>query len=318
MLFIIRPIEPHDYEATVALCNQVDPERNEQASAWQRAELGETTSTVRRRWVAVHQVTHQVLGYASFWLVWLQKFRMDLIIDPAWRQQGIGGTLWEHLLAGLNEVNARTVQARVWDENVVSLQFLQRRRFREMQRMYQLRLDLRSVNMESLLPLMVPLSTASVEVTTLHHAVQQDPACWRKLTKLHNTVVPHWPDPDPGPIIPVSPEAFQRQLTGWNVIPEAFFIAHHQGHYIGYSGLARRDDAPHVGESGGTAVHPAYRGRGIATALKVYGIQYARQHGFQTAATRSANPAMVRVNEKLGFQRGRCEVRLVKSLIHKE
>ncbi|HEU5101246.1 MAG TPA: hypothetical protein VFU22_19615 [Roseiflexaceae bacterium] len=31
-----------------------------------------------------------------------------------------------------------------------------------------------------------------------------------------------------------------------------------------------------------------------------------------TAATRSANPAMIRVNGKLGFQRGPSEVRLVR------
>lgn len=48
--------------------------------------------------------------------------------------------------------------------------------------------------------------------------------------------------------------------------------------------------------------------------LKALCLNYAREQGWRFAATRSANPAMIRVNEKIGFERGRAEVRLVKKL----
>jgi GNAT superfamily N-acetyltransferase len=69
-----------------------------------------------------------------------------------------------------------------------------------------------------------------------------------------------------------------------------------------------------VVESSGTAVRRAYRGQHIATVLKVHCLAYAQQHGYEMAATRSANPIMVCVNEHLGFQRRPGEVRLVRSL----
>lgn len=52
--------------------------------------------------------------------------------------------------------------------------------------------------------------------------------------------------------------------------------------------------------------------------MKVLALSYARRQGWQTAVTRSANPAMIRVNEKLGFRRGRAEVRMVRRLAERE
>jgi len=56
----------------------------------------------------------------------------------------------------------------------------------------------------------------------------------------------------------------------------------------------------------------------VATALKVLALTHARQQGWRAAVTRSASPAMIRVNEKLGFQRGRAEVRLVRRIENRD
>jgi predicted GNAT family acetyltransferase len=65
----------------------------------------------------------------------------------------------------------------------------------------------------------------------------------------------------------------------------------------------------------GTAVHPAYRGKGIATALKAYDLHRCIVDGQNYFETSSANPAMLKVNERLGYRlNGLCEVRLLKYL----
>jgi len=53
-------------------------------------------------------------------------------------------------------------------------------------------------------------------------------------------------------------------------------------------------------------VLPAYRSKGVATLLKLYGIRYAQAHGNREIWTvnDSANTAMLALNAKLGFQRG--------------
>ena len=95
---------------------------------------------------------------------------------------------------------------------------------------------------------------------------------------------------------------------------DTFFLAKAGGVFIGYTALGPDHRDPDAIGTGPTAVRPEYRGRGVATALKTLALTHARQQGWRTAVTRSASPAMIRVNEKLGFQRGRAEVRLVRKL----
>jgi GNAT superfamily N-acetyltransferase len=56
---------------------------------------------------------------------------------------------------------------------------------------------------------------------------------------------------------------------------------------------------------GVTGVLREYRRRGIATALKVKTIEYARNHGYRFIVTQNAsvNAEMLALNEKLGFKR---------------
>ena len=53
-----------------------------------------------------------------------------------------------------------------------------------------------------------------------------------------------------------------------------------------------------------TAIDPAYRGRGIALALKLKTIEYGRAHGYShiRTAVESNNPSMLAINRKLGFE----------------
>ena len=80
------------------------------------------------------------------------------------------------------------------------------------------------------------------------------------------------------------------------------FLAVHRGKYVGFVGPL------------GTAVRPALRGRGIATALKVREAAAARERGVLTLEGATGNAAMLKVNQRLGYQRTRTEIRLVRPL----
>ena len=80
-------------------------------------------------------------------------------------------------------------------------------------------------------------------------------------------------------------------------VPEQVSIMTLGDVYVGYTSADRANGL-------GTAVHPHYRGRGVATALKAENLTRciaAGQHAFETS---SANPAMLRVNERLGYRSG--------------
>jgi GNAT superfamily N-acetyltransferase len=103
-------------------------------------------------------------------------------------------------------------------------------------------------------------------------------------------------------------------FDSWRTASDDFFLAKANGAFIGYTALGPDHRVPEAIGTGPTAVRPEYRGRGVATALKVLALTQAQRQGWRTASTRSASPAMIHVNEKLGFQRGRAEVRLVRKL----
>jgi GNAT superfamily N-acetyltransferase len=95
------------------------------------------------------------------------------------------------------------------------------------------------------------------------------------------------------------------------VIPEACFIVAEGARFVGYSALTAIGAARALAGSGGTAVRPEARNRGIATVLKACCVRWAQEHGVSTMATSSGNPAMIRVNEKFGFRRTYEEIRTV-------
>jgi GNAT superfamily N-acetyltransferase len=180
--------------------------------------------------------------------------------------------------------------------------------------MIELHLNLSEADLTPLAELPHSLKAQGIEFTTLRHEGQQE-RIWTKLTDLQQSAVIGWPDPDPDGVMTIPTEdEVRRMFDSWRTSSDTFFLAKADGVFIGYTALGPDHSAPGAIGTGPTAVRPEYRGRGVATALKVIALAHAQEQGWRTAVTRSASPAMIRVNEKLGFQRGRAEVRLVRRL----
>ena len=73
---------------------------------------------------------------------------------------------------------------------------------------------------------------------------------------------------------------------------------------VGYSGLMRDRDNPARAEDGLTAVRRAWRGRGIARALKQAELAWAAENGLREIVTwtQRGNEAMRRLNDQLGYE----------------
>jgi GNAT superfamily N-acetyltransferase len=318
MSIAIRPLHQLDYDPAVTLCSAVDPERGaDLKESLQRAdEPSQLTVSPVRRWVTVDDRTGQLVGYAACWNTRRRKHRMELMVHPERRRQGIGSELLSTLLADLWAAQAETLQARVWGDSPESLQFLQHRGFSEVHRMYELRLDLREADLVAFADLPARLAAQGIQVSTLREEGAKGERFWARMLDLQNAAMSDWPDPDPDGVATVYTEReFRQVFASWQVIPDAFFIAKAGGRYVGYSGLGADGRGGDTIGSGPTAVRPEYRGLGVATALKVLSLSWAKGRGYLAAVSRSANPAMIRVNEKVGFRRGRSEVRLVRKLI---
>ncbi len=316
MPYVVRPAEPQDYDPVIRLLDTLEPPCSAHLHVWRAA--GEQSSAVPptgRRWSVIDEATQRLVGSAAVRHERLDKFRVDLVVQPEWRGQGIGDQLLRHVETHLRSIDAGTVHTRLPEVATAALDFFQQRGFVETQRMCELRLNLRDFEPTRHMPLLAQIRASGFTISSLHDEEHENPRCWDELQELQNDVLVDWPDFDPGPVQRLEGDAFRRHLDSYHVIREGFFIAKDGQRYAGYSGLGIREgDAPGVVENTGTAVRHAYRGRHLATALKVHCLTFARQQGYEIAATRSGNPVMVRINENVGFQRWPGEVRLVKFL----
>lgn len=316
MSVAIRPLRKLDIDRVIALCSAIQPECVRDLEEFLRRfdELDCAAAACLRQWAAVEDGSQQLIGYAACWNVVRRKHRMGLIVHPDWRNHGVGGELLGAINAALRSMPAATLQARTWDDWADSLRFLRRRGFVEIHRMIELRLNLIEADLTSLAEIPRRLTEQGIQFTTLRQE-EQDWRFWAKLTDLQQAAVNGWPDPDPDGVVTIPTEAdVRRMFDSLGTTPETIFLAKDGDLFIGYTALGPDHHDPDVIGTGPTAVRPEYRGRGVATALKVLALIHAQQQGWRTAVTRSASPAMIRVNEKLGFRRGRAEVRLVRKL----
>ncbi len=84
--------------------------------------------------------------------------------------------------------------------------------------------------------------------------------------------------------------------------PGGFFLAFHGAELIGVSEL-REGPRPDWLGTGLTGVKRAYRGQGVAFALKLRAAQYAKAAGVRVVTTQNhtGNRAILAINEALGF-----------------
>jgi GNAT superfamily N-acetyltransferase len=305
----IRPFSGQDYNALADLSNAVYPEYRVTAEELREDDefFDREGKYLRRRYVAVDLRTGELVGYASVshmpFAFHPQKFQMGLMVHPERRKQGIGSKLYERLANDLQELNAVSVKAWVLEDRTEAITFLQRRGFNEVFRSWELRLDVRDCDLQAFLSTVERVASQGISITTLKAELQADPECLPKLYELQRLISQDIPAPDQ--ITFVSYEEFVEHMKHSEFLSDAYFIAKDGDRYIGISNLWRSRGEPEKLYQGVTGVLREYRKRGIATALKVKTIEYARNHSYRFIVTQNAsvNAEMLALNEKLGFKR---------------
>ena len=92
-------------------------------------------------------------------------------------------------------------------------------------------------------------------------------------------------------------------MGGPNDRPEAVVVALADGEVVGYSKLHLSDARPTIASNDMTGVRRAWRGRGIAGALKRAQLGWAKANGYERleTANETRNAPIQRLNERLGY-----------------
>lgn len=303
----IRPFNEHDYPAALVLANAVYPDYPWSESEWrhwdsrydgERLKLGRIVAELPdRRMLGMGEYHHESDTYHP------QKLYLDLTVHPEDQERGVGSRLYDTLMVMVAPLEPIILWARVRETFGRGIRFIERRGFHEVRRAWESRLDVVAFDPAPF----VEKAARAVEgltVTTVAEAQRTDPGWLPKVFDLHLEAVADAPRPDI--FTPPSLEEYVKHTNeNPDYLPEANFLVKDSGRYVAESNMFRSEQLPDVLYQGFTGTRRAYRNRGLALALKLRTVAYARAHGIREIRTwnDTLNEPMLHINVKLGFAR---------------
>lgn len=306
----IRPLRDEDFEALAAIAraNFPDTPRSAEEIRDQYRRFDETRYA--REHLVAELAEGRVVGQGSFshvpWSFHPDKYNIYASVHPDVHRQGIGTALMRSLIGRAEARGATRLKSWAREDYPHAVRFLRHFGFEEHARSFESRLEVAGVDLSRFASYAERAAQAGVIITTLAQDLQRDPGCLGAVYQAHAALDIAAPREDPDLPTPPTFERFVRdEVDHPRALGEAFFLAKIGDCYVGESALKRSDADPGVLWQQLTGVLPEYRGHGIATALKLRTIEYARTHGYREIRTfnSSRNGPMLAINGRLGFVR---------------
>jgi GNAT superfamily N-acetyltransferase len=250
-----------------------------------------------------------VVGYASahHWPYQPDgRFDIAVVVRPASRRRGHGTLLTAEVERFAREHGATTLHATIRETEPDGLRFAVARGYRVERTEFESVLDVASFNAATLAGFVESVKAAGFRFFSFADT-NQDAVARRRLFALNTETARDVPGSSPHGMRP--PEQFEADIFGSHWFrPAGQLIAADGGRWIGLAAVG--EVAPGIMVNMHTGVLRDYRGRGIATALKLLAIEFCRRCGATTLRTNndSTNAPILAINRKLGYYPvpGRC------------
>jgi mycothiol synthase len=212
---------------------------------------------------------------------------------PEKRRRGIGTALYDAISGWAAERGLDTLVARVADDDPESLAFAQNRGFVPVTNEKGLVLRLAEIEPP---PVELP---DGVEIVTW----AERPGIERGLYEVALEGFPDIPGQEDDAVEPFE-GWLAHEMQGSGDHPDATLVALAGGEVIGYAKFSLTEAQPKTAHHDLTAVKRAWRGRGIAGALKASQIRWAKTHGYEELRTSNEerNEPIRRLNARLGYR----------------
>lgn len=317
---ILRPfVPPDDYESVVQVVNQAAPEFPFTVAAYQQNDANRPAHFGFSRLVA--EINGEMVGVGQFDqradMFHPHRFLMTLHIRPDCQEKNLDAALYDALITDLHRRGVESVRGFAREDRPAEERFWQQRGYTE---------SLRDGG--AFLPVaeFEPVDWAEAEARPAKNddvrlqsyaELNRDTGRDRKLHALFNAILADVPPL--GERTPVDFETFVRlRLKRIGFLPDALFVAVAPGgDFVGvHQLLVPPSGHADVLATGLTGVLPDWRRKGIALALKVRGLRYAREKGgIRLVKTWNAsnNVPVLNLNERLAFVREAWRIHFVKT-----
>lgn len=300
-LLNIQEVQEADEPRIVEIINWGDPEPITLEQYRMRETSADPTQPRYRR--LLRDDSGEIIGYGSFRRRQQMKaglFMLTLHVVPAARREGIGTAFLEHLEAQAKSAGGNSFMAFAREEYPEIRSFADRRGYGLVQHLFESVLDLSKFEIAPYGRSVEELKSKGVEFRTFAELGDSE----ENRRKLHDVMVTA--DKDTPGIeywgVPGYEQFDKDMFRGPMYVPEAIIVALVDGAWAGLHNLA-----PHPGSDDWsidfTGVRPEFRGRGIATAMKVMGMDIALSRGAKSLMTHNdaVNKTMLGINQKFGF-----------------
>ena len=272
---VLRAVDPDSGSTVTTL---VDWRRQAEQMAWLIAEDGGSTAggaVVLVGWHNPREIAMARLG-----------------VLPEHRRSGIGTALYRAASAWARGREATELESQVREDDPESLAWAERRGFREVSRNSLLVLDLADVEPPPGDP------PPGIEIVAWADRPELAPGMY-EVAREATPDIPGNEDTEVGDF----ETWLSRDMQGVGDRPEATFVALERGRVVGFAKFSIGGEAERAFHDL-TAVLRAWRGRGIAAALKRTQIAWAKEHGFAQVATfnEERNEPIRRLNERYGYR----------------
>ncbi|MGH2350527.1 MAG: GNAT family N-acetyltransferase [Chloroflexota bacterium] len=302
----VRPFREDDYPRHVEIGQLVFPDEVRSLKTARHHDATWDGERYFRRRLVAEDGAGQVVGWGEIhhvpWTFHPDRYRLWLEVDPAVQRRGVGSVLYERLLSEVRAHDAALVRSEAKESMAESVQFLTRRGFEEAQRSWESRLNVTLFDFATFAGADERVARQGIAITTLAAEGPRDEPVLRAVYELDAECSLDEPSLDPVTTPPFE-DWWKQNVEAPNFRPEAWFLAKDGERYVGLSNMSPRLAQPGILSQGFTAVQRDYRGRGIAMALKLQTVRYARDHSYREIRTdnNARNRPMLRINEAMGF-----------------